>query len=70
LQPQGSIFDGDGLVAAQKESDESKDRKKKGWHVLRLFGSNPFQVNRLRADVIMANHRIRAFLVAFWRDRP
>jgi hypothetical protein len=58
LQPQGSIFDGDGLVTAQQESDESKDRQQKGWHVLRLFGSKPFQVNLLRADAIMANDRI------------
>jgi hypothetical protein len=28
------IFDGDGLVTAQQESDESKDRQEKGWHVL------------------------------------
>jgi len=38
LQPQGGIFDGDGLVTAQQESDESKDRQEKGWHVLQLFG--------------------------------
>jgi hypothetical protein len=59
LQPQGSIFDGDGLVTAQQESDESKDRQEKGWHVLRLFGPNPFQVNLLRADAIMANHSFK-----------
>jgi hypothetical protein len=33
LQPQGSIFDCDGLVTAQQESDESKDKQEKGWHV-------------------------------------
>ena len=27
LQPQGGIFDGDVLVAAQQESGESKDRQ-------------------------------------------
>jgi transposase-like protein len=32
LHAQGSIFDGDGLVTAQQESDESKDRQEKGWH--------------------------------------
>jgi hypothetical protein len=57
LQPQGSIFDGDGLVTAQQESDESKDRQEKGWHVLRLFVRNPFQVKLLRAGAIMANDR-------------
>jgi hypothetical protein len=30
LQPLGGIFDGDGLVTAQQESDESKDRQEKG----------------------------------------
>jgi hypothetical protein len=54
LQPQGSIFDGDGLVTAQQESDESKDRQERGWHVLRLFVPKSFQVNLLRADAIMA----------------
>src|SRR5262249_4691060 len=33
-----AFFDGDGLVTAQQESDESKDRQEKGWHVLQLFG--------------------------------
>jgi hypothetical protein len=55
LQPQGGIFDGDGLVTAQQESDESKDRQEKGWHVLRLFARNRFQVNLLQAGAIMAN---------------
>jgi len=58
LQPQGSILDCDGLVTAQQESDESKDKQEKGWHVLRLFGSNPFRVNLLRADAIMANDSV------------
>src|SRR5262252_1565768 len=57
LQPQGSIFDGDGLMTALQEPDESKDRQEKGWHVLRLFVPNSFQVNLLRADAIMANDR-------------
>jgi hypothetical protein len=57
LQPQGDIFDGDGLVTAQQESDVSKGRQEKGWHVLRLFVRNPFQVNLLRAGPIMANDR-------------
>ena len=55
LESQGSIFDGDGLLTAQQESDESKDRQEKGWHVLRLFVPKSFQVNLLRADAIMAN---------------
>jgi hypothetical protein len=62
LQPQGGIFDGDGLVTAQQEPDESKDRQEKGWHMLRLFGPNPFQVNLLREDAIMANDRIVEYL--------
>ena len=62
MQAQGSIFDGDGLVTAQQKSDESKDRQEKGWHVLRLFGPNPFQVNLLRADAIMANDTIQVLL--------
>jgi hypothetical protein len=55
LESQGSIFDGDGLVTAQQESDESKDRQEKGWHVLRLFVPKSFEVNLLRADAIMVN---------------
>jgi len=55
LQPQGRIFDCDGLVTAQQESDESKNKQEKGWHVLRLFVPNSFQVNLLRTDAIMAN---------------
>src|SRR5215471_17013166 len=49
LQPQGGIFDGDSWVTAQQESEESKYRQEKGWHVPRLFVPNPFQVNLLRA---------------------
>jgi hypothetical protein len=55
LESQGSIFDGDGLLTAQQETDESKDRQQKGWHMLRLFVPKSFQVNLLRADAIMAN---------------
>jgi hypothetical protein len=57
LQPQGGIFDGDGLVTAPEESDESKDRQEKGWHVLRWFVRNRFQAKLLRAGAIMANDR-------------
>jgi hypothetical protein len=59
LQSQGSIFDRDGLVAAQEESEESKDREEKGCHDSRLFVSIPCQVKLLRADRIMANHRLK-----------
>src|SRR5262249_7822602 len=55
-----SIFDGDGLVSAQQESGESKDRQEKGWHVLQSFVPNPFQVNLLRADAIMANDSLQS----------
>ena len=48
LQPQGSIFNCDGLVTAKEESNESKDKREKGWHVFRLFVPNPLQVNLLR----------------------
>ena len=37
LQPERSVFDGNGLVAAQQEANESNHRQKKGWHVSRLF---------------------------------
>jgi hypothetical protein len=44
-----ALGDGDGLVTAQQESDESKDRQEKGWHVLRLFARNRIHVNLLAA---------------------
>src|SRR5215813_4893630 len=56
---QGGIFDSDGLVAAQQEPNESKDRQEKGWHMLRLFVPNPLQVNLLREDATMANDSLR-----------
>src|SRR5579859_2942290 len=58
LQPQGRIFDCDGLVAAQQESDESKDKQEEGWHVTPIVRPNSFQVNLLRTDTIMANDRV------------
>jgi hypothetical protein len=70
LQPQGGIFDGDGVVTAQQESDESKDRQEKGWHVLRLFVRNPFQVNLLRAGAIMANDRYSFRSSSSWFTKP
>jgi hypothetical protein len=60
LQSQGSIFDCDGLVTARQESDESKNRQEKGCHVIRLFVLNPFQVNLLRVDALMANDKFIA----------
>jgi len=53
------VFDSDGLVTAQQEPNESKDRQEKGWHMLRLFVPNPLQVNLLREDAIMANDSLR-----------
>ena len=38
LQPQGSIFDCNGLMTAHQESDDSKDRQEEGWHVFRCSG--------------------------------
>ena len=32
LQSQSRIFDHDGLLTAQEETDESKDREEKAWH--------------------------------------
>jgi len=34
-------------MAAQQESDESKDGQKEAWHVPRLFVSIPIRVNLL-----------------------
>ena len=55
LQPERSVFDGNGLVAAQQEANESNHRQKKGWHVSRLFAFIRLEVNLLRADGVMAN---------------
>jgi hypothetical protein len=37
LRAERSVFDGNGLVAAQQETNESNHMQKKGWHVSRLF---------------------------------
>jgi hypothetical protein len=49
LQPEGSILHRDRPMAAQQESDESKDGQKQTWHVSRLFVSIPIHV-KLLAD--------------------
>jgi len=59
LQSECGVLYRDGLVTAQQEPNESKDRQEKGWHMLRLFVPNPLQVNLLREDAIMANDSLR-----------
>lgn len=58
LQPERSVFDGNGLVAAQQESNESNERQKKGWHVSRFFAFIRLEVNLLRADGVMSKDRL------------
>jgi hypothetical protein len=41
-------------VTAQQESDESKAKQEKGWHVLQLFVSYPFQVYCARGFAVTA----------------
>jgi hypothetical protein len=64
LQPESSIFDGNGLVSAQQETNESNHRQKKGWHVSRLFACIRFEVNLLWPDGVMAkdNYSFASFL--------
>jgi hypothetical protein len=57
LQPECSVLDGNGLVTAQQESNESNHRQKEGWHVPSLFVLILFPVNSLLADGIMAMNR-------------
>src|SRR5438128_10438921 len=47
LQAESSVFDSNGLVSAQQETNESNHRQKKGWHVSRLFAFIRFEVNLL-----------------------
>jgi hypothetical protein len=54
LQPECSVLDGNGLVTAQQESNESNHRQKEGWHVPSLFVVVLFPVKSLLADGIMA----------------
>ena len=58
LQPESGILNSNGLVAAQQESNESKDGQKDDWHGSRLFVSIPLQVNPLQPDRIMAKHSL------------
>src|SRR5215470_5271269 len=55
LQPQRGIFDGDGLVTAEEESDEPDNGEKEFGH-LQMFASTLFTINSLHLDGIMANH--------------
>jgi hypothetical protein len=50
LQPEGGILHCNGPVAAQQESNESKDGQNEAWHVSRLFVFISF----LHTDVILA----------------
>src|SRR3989442_6063016 len=54
LQAESSVFDSNGLVSAQQETNESNHRQKKGWHVSRLFAFIRFEVNLLWPDGVMA----------------
>src|SRR5205809_5387581 len=57
LQAESSVFDSNGLVSAQQETNESNHRQKKGWHVSRLFAFIRFEVNLLWPDGVMAKDR-------------
>src|SRR5439155_13558538 len=57
LQVESSVFDSNGLVSAQQETNESNHRQKKGWHVSRLFAFIRFEVNLLWPDGVMAKDR-------------
>jgi hypothetical protein len=56
LHPESGILEGNGLVAAQQESNESNEAQQKGWHLRRLLVSIAFKVKLLWADAIMAKH--------------
>src|SRR5262245_36644186 len=59
LHPKGGILEGNGVVTAQQEADESNKAQQEARHLCRLFASIALKVKRLRADGIMANHRCR-----------
>ena len=50
LQSQGSILEGNGLVTAQEQSNESKEGQEQGWHICMLL-----HISVLPSDGVMAN---------------
>jgi hypothetical protein len=73
LQAERSVFDGNGLVAAQQETNESNHIQKKGWRVSRLFAFIRSEVNLIRADRVMAKDgfwlRTGVFGINYWYTR-
>jgi hypothetical protein len=59
LKPQSGILEGNGLMTAKEESDESKDGQDNCWHVASIVNCIAFAVNLLRPDTLMANNRSR-----------
>jgi hypothetical protein len=57
LQSQGSILEGNGLVTAQEQSNESNDGREQGWHVCISV-----HVSVLRSDGIFANDKSPIFV--------
>ena len=64
LQPQGSILQRDGLMAAQEQSKESNERQDQGWHICMLL-----QISVLGSDEIMASHRPTTGIVDAFHQR-
>jgi hypothetical protein len=62
LKPQSGILEGNHLMTAQEESDESKDGQDNCWHVASIVNCIAFAVNLLREDTLMANNNILFFL--------
>src|SRR5262245_42255583 len=57
LHPKRGILEGNGVVTAQQEADESNKAQQEARHLRRLFASIASKVKWLRADGIMATHR-------------
>jgi hypothetical protein len=59
LHPKRGVLEGNGVVTAQQEADESNKAQQEARHLCRLFASIALKVKRLRAEGIMATYKVR-----------